>query len=61
MGSPLATSPDGHFRYIAAKSIVNADFSEAKRKDRMLKISFSFCFYMYMLIGKLSGLSFELF
>ena len=30
VGSPLATSADGYFRYIA-ESIVNADFTEAKR------------------------------
>ena len=30
MGSPLATFTDGYFRYIA-ESVVNADFTEAKR------------------------------
>ena len=30
MGSPLATSTDGYFRYIA-ESVVSADFTEAKR------------------------------
>ena len=30
VGSPLATSADGYFRYIA-ESVVNADFTEAKR------------------------------
>ena len=30
MGSPLAKSADGYFRYIA-ESVVNADFTEAKR------------------------------
>ena len=30
MGSPLATSTDGYFHYIA-ESVVNADFTEAKR------------------------------
>jgi hypothetical protein len=33
-----ATPADGYFRYIA-ESVVNADFSEAKQKDRMRKIS----------------------
>ena len=41
MGSPLATFTDGYFRYIA-ESVVNADFTEAKQKDRMLKISVVF-------------------
>ena len=31
-----ATSADGYFRYIA-ESVVNADFTEAKQKDRMRK------------------------
>ena len=30
VGSPLATSTDGYFRYIA-ESVVNADFTEAKQ------------------------------
>ena len=33
MGSPLATSADGYFRYIA-ESVVNADFTEAKRNSQ---------------------------
>ena len=37
MGSPLATSTDGYFRYIA-ESVVSADFTEAKQRDRMCKI-----------------------
>ena len=32
----LATSADGYFRYIA-ESVVSADFTEAKQKDRMQK------------------------
>ena len=38
MGSPLATSADGYFRYIA-ESVVNADFTEAKRNRQDAKIS----------------------
>ena len=38
MGSPLATSTDGYFRYIA-ESVVNADFTEAKRNRQDAKIS----------------------
>ena len=36
MGSPLATSADGYFRYIA-ESVVNADFTEAKRNRQDAK------------------------
>ena len=36
MGSPLATSTDGYFRYIA-ESVVNADFTEAKRNRQDAK------------------------
>ena len=36
-----ATSADGYFRYIA-ESVVNADFTEVKQKDRMRKISVVF-------------------
>ena len=43
MGSPLATSTDGYFRYIA-ESVVSADFTEAKQRDRMRKIRVALCF-----------------
>ena len=36
MGSPLATPADGYFRYIA-ESVVNADFTEAKRNRQDAK------------------------
>ena len=36
MGSPLATFTDGYFRYIA-ESVVNADFTEAKRNRQDAK------------------------
>jgi len=36
VGSPLATSADGYFRYIA-ESVVNADFTEAKRNRQDAK------------------------
>ena len=36
MGSPLATSADGYSRYIA-ESVVNADFTEAKRSRQDAK------------------------
>jgi hypothetical protein len=36
VGSPLATSTDGYFRYIA-ESVVNADFTEAKRNRQDAK------------------------
>ena len=36
MGSPLATSADGYFRYIA-ESVVNADFTEAKQNRQDTK------------------------
>ena len=36
MGCPLATSTDGYFRYIA-ESVVNADFTEAKRERQDAK------------------------
>ena len=32
-----ATSADGYFRYIAAESVVNADFTEAKRSRQDAK------------------------
>jgi len=38
-----ATSADGYFRYIA-ESVVNADFTGAKQKDRIRKISVALCF-----------------
>jgi len=38
-----ATSADGYFRYIA-EFVVNADFTEAKQKDRMRKKSVAICF-----------------
>ena len=38
-----ATSADVYFRYIA-ESVVNADFTEAKQKDRMRKKSVAICF-----------------
>ena len=41
MGSPLATSADGYFRYIA-ESVVNADFTEAKRNRQGVKKSIVF-------------------
>jgi len=37
------TSADGYFHYIA-KSIVNADFAEAKRSKQDAKLSVVFCF-----------------
>jgi len=43
VGSPLATSTDGYFRYIA-ESVVSADFTEAKQRDRMRKIRVALCF-----------------
>ena len=52
MGSPLATSTDGYFRYIA-ESVVSADFTEAKRsrQDAKNKVLHSdYC--RYMLYGK---------
>ena len=55
MGSPLATSADGYFRYIA-ESVVNANFTEAKqnRQDAKNKLLHSdYC--RYMLYGKLPG------
>ena len=48
MGSPLGTSADGYFRYIA-ESVVNADFTEAKRnrQDVYNKVLYSdYCRYM---------------
>ena len=36
MGSPLATSADGYFRYIA-ESVVNAYFTEAKQNRQDAK------------------------
>jgi len=36
VGSPLATFTDGYFRYIA-ESVVNADFTEAKRNRQDAK------------------------
>ena len=60
MGSPLATSADGYFRYIA-ESVVNADFAEAKRKGQdAKKVLHSDC-CRYMLYGKMPGSIFELF
>ena len=38
-----ATSADGYFRYVP-KSVVNADFTEAKQKDRMRKKSVAIYF-----------------
>ena len=38
-----ATSADGYFHYIA-KSIVNADFAEAKRSKQDAKLSVVLCF-----------------
>jgi len=34
-GSPLATSVDGYYRYIA-EFVVNADFTEAKRNRQVV-------------------------
>ena len=42
-GSSLATSADGYFRNIA-ESVVNADFTEAKRNRQGAKKSVVFCF-----------------
>jgi len=36
VGSPLATSADGYFRYIV-ESVVNADFTEAKQNRQDAK------------------------
>ena len=61
MGSPLATSADGYFRYIA-ESVVNADFTEAKqnRQDVKNKVLHSdYC--RYMLYVKMPGSIYELF
>ena len=61
MGSPLATSADGYFRYIA-ESVVNADFTEAKqnRQDAKNKCCILFLTGIYSLV-KLPGSIFELF
>ena len=61
MGSPLATSADGYFRYIA-ESVVNADFTEAKRSKQDAKNKY--CILLLTVIdfqGKQSGSIFELF
>ena len=60
MGS-LATSADGYFRYIA-ESVVNVDFTEAKRnrQDAKKKCCILFFIGIYSL-GKLPGSIFELF
>jgi hypothetical protein len=42
-GSSLATSADGYFRNIA-ESVVDADFTEAKRNRQGAKKSVVFCF-----------------
>jgi hypothetical protein len=39
-----ATPADGYFRYIA-ESIVNADFTEAKRSKQDAKLRVVLCFY----------------
>ena len=51
VGSPLATSADGYFRYIA-ESVVNADFTEAKRNRQDAKKVLYSAFYRYTLYGK---------
>ena len=43
VGSPLATSADGYFRYVP-ESVVNADFTEAKRNKQDAKLSVVLCF-----------------
>ena len=61
MGSPLATPADGYFRYIA-ESVVNADFTEAKRnrQDAKNKCCILFLTGIYFL-GKQPGSIFEMF
>ena len=61
MGSPLATSADGYFRYIA-ESVVNADFPEAKRnrQDAKNKCCTSLLIGIYFQ-EKMPGSIFELF
>ena len=61
MGSPLATSADGYFRYIA-ESVVNADFTEAKqnRQDVKNKCCIMILTGIYSL-GKQPGSIFKLF
>ena len=61
MGSPLATSTDGYFRYIA-ESVVNADFTEAKRnrQDAKNKCCSLLLTGIYS-FGELTGSIFELF
>ena len=60
MGSPLATSADGYFRYIA-ESVVSADFTEAKRnrqdaKNKSCTLLVTRIFYTEILPGSISGL-----
>jgi hypothetical protein len=57
----LATSADGYFRYIA-ESVVNADFTEAKRNRQDAK--YKFCTSLFIGIcctEKMPGSFFELF
>ena len=56
-----ATSADRYFRYIA-ESVVNADFTEAKRnrQDAKNKCCFLFLIGIYS-VGKFPGSIFELF